>query len=76
MLPGTVVPPGFGGTVAAGGCAEEPVAPVELLLEPAAPLWAGQVSVSAIPQAPARMIVEMNFMDGLLVSPPCLRPRS
>ena len=61
VLPG-MVPVGLEGVVAAGSC-DVLVAPVELL----DPACAGHERTSATLQAPARIIVEMSFINGLLL---------
>jgi hypothetical protein len=55
LLSGTVLPVGEVGAVAAGGDAVEP-------LEPFAPDCAAHVRTSAAWQAPAKIMVEINFM--------------
>src|SRR6185437_5212633 len=63
LLPGTVLPPGGWGEVAAGGWLDEPADPLDPLA------CAAQVSTSAAWHAPARRMLEISFMFGLLVSP-------
>jgi len=46
VLPGTVVPPGFDGVVAAGGCEDDPPAPIEPVELPE-PVCAAQNATSA-----------------------------
>jgi hypothetical protein len=63
VLPG-MVPVGLEGVVAAGGCVD-PVAPVAPLV--AVPVCAAHASTSAALQAAPRIIVEMSFINVLLI---------
>jgi hypothetical protein len=63
VLPG-MVPVGLEGVVAAGGCVD-PVAPVAPLV--AVPVCAAHASTSAALQAAPTIIVEMSFIDVLLI---------
>jgi hypothetical protein len=63
VLPG-MVPVGLEGVVAAGGCVE-PVAPVAPLV--AVPVCAAHANTSAALQAAPTIIVEMSFIDVLLI---------